>query len=456
MSQSLTELPQTVGVYRVPPQMRGRSHRHDPPKVTMFEEYIRQPRVLARLQASAFAPELEALVDYLKRRGHRGHAISGYLLAAEQLADCITRKLVSLDGLTADGLQEFARERATLRVCGCPRKTHDRNLISVARHFFVVLQQRGRCRSPAAAPLPRSHVDALLERFDRHLREERGFAGVTREGNLRILRPVLQAKYGANVVDPAAITVQDMRQWVAARAAATSPRTARGLAHALRNLLRFFLLHGEPVAHLVGAVPTVHVSRLSGLPKALSDEQLTQLTRSIDVSKPIGLRTRAIVECAATLGLRAREIAAVRISDIDWGEGTVHLPRTKSRRGQVLPLPPAVGRALVSYVKKGRPRSSTGLVFVRHYLPVGGPLHSSDVSGSVRRAMRLAGLRLPSMGAHALRHTTASRLVRSGVGIKDVADVMRHRDIDTTRIYAKVDWPRLTEVAAQWPTPETS
>jgi len=421
----------------------------------MFEQYIRLPRVLARLRASAFAPELEALVGYLQRRGHRRQAIAGYLRGAEHIADCFEKKLVSLDGLTADRLQEFARKVAARLPCGCPRKSPDRDLISVARHFFVVLREQGRCRSPVPVPLPRSHVDTLLERFDRHLHDDRGFAGSTRECYLRALRPVLAAKYRGEIVDPAAISVHDVRRWVSARAAATSPRTAKKLANALRSLLRFFVLAGEPLAHLVTAVPSVPTPRLSGLPGGLSDPQLAQLMRSIDLSKPIGLRARAIIECAATLGLRASEVAALRMSDIDWRGGTIHLPRTKSRRGQVLPLPSTVGRVLVAYLKRGRPATSTDRVFVRHYLPVGGALQSSDVTKTVRRAMRRAGLQLPSMGAHVLRHTAASRLVRSGVGMKDIADVMRHKDIDTTRIYAKVDWPRLTEVALPWPTPET-
>ena len=421
----------------------------------MFEQYFRLPRVLARIRASAFAPELEALVEYLKRRGHRGKAVAGYLRGAEHLADCIDKKLVSLDGLTADGLQQFARTRAMRLACGCPRKTPDRDLISVARHLFVVLREQGRCRSPALAPLPKSHVDTLLEQFDRHLRDERGLADSTRETYLRTLRPVLATKYGGEVVDPSGITVQDLRRWVASRAAATSPRSARRLADTLRSLLRFLVLRGEPVAHLVTAVPMVATSRLSALPRGLSDPQFAQLTRTIDISKPIGLRARAIVECAATLGLRAGEVAALRISDVDWRGGTLHLPRTKSRRGQVLPLPAAVGRVLVSYLKRGRPKSSTDRIFVRHYMPVGGALQSIDVTNTVRRAMRRAGLQLPSMGAHVLRHTTASRLVRAGAGMKAIADVMRHQDIDTTRIYAKVDWPRLTEVALPWPTPET-
>ena len=131
------------------------------------------------------------------------------------------------------------------------------------------------------------------------------------------------------------------------------------------------------------------------------------------------------------------------------------MPTTKSRRVQSLPLPRAVGQVLVSYLKRGRPKSRTDRIFVRHYFPVGGPLQSKDITNTVRRAMVRAGLRLPSIGAHSLRHTVASRLVRAGVGIKDIADIMRHRDLDTTRVYAGVDWPRLSEVALPWPTART-
>ena len=164
----------------------------------------------------------------------------------------------------------------------------------------------------------------------------------------------------------------------------------------------------------------------------------------------------AIVECAAFLGLRAGEIATLRLSDIDWREGVLHLPKTKSRRAQSLPLTRDVGRALVAYLKRGRPKASCDRIFVRHYFPVGKPLASRDVTNTVRRAFARAGLKLPSTGAHVLRHTTAGCLVRAGAGIKEIADVLRHRQIDTPRISAKVDWPRLQEIALPWPASETS
>ena len=294
----------------------------------MFEKYCSRPYVLARLRANTFVPELEALVEYLERRGHRVTAIRGYLIAAAYLAECIDTKRISLAGLTADRLQQFARKLATHHRCGCPRKWVHRNLVSVARHFYVVLRQRGRCRPSVAKPLPKSHLDALLEQFHRHLRDELGLAEITRRRYVFDVRRVLVRKYGKRVVDPSTITVQDVRRWVV-QVAETSPSAARGLAVGLRSLLRFLILRGESLDHLVGAMPVPPKPRLSGMPGDLSDAQLAQLFASIDTSKRIGLRTRAIVECAATLGLEGG-IAALRpLRTLIGRQGTIRLPQTK-------------------------------------------------------------------------------------------------------------------------------
>ena len=273
----------------------------------MLERYFR-PRLIARLRASAFAPDLQALVLHLEKRGHRPGAIRGYLSGAAHLAACIEKGLVRLEGLTAEALQDFARQHAKPRRCRCSRLP-TKNFVSVAPHFFEALRDRGRCAAPLVLPRSPTAVDLLLDELDQHLRDVRGLARSTRERFRRDLRPLLQGKYGTGAADPSAITVQDVRRWVTARAVTTSRRTARATATAIRNLVRFFMFHGWSTAHLADAVPTLPSSRLSGPPRSLSDEQLTALMRSIDVSKPIGLRTRAIIECAASLGLRAGEIA---------------------------------------------------------------------------------------------------------------------------------------------------
>jgi integrase/recombinase XerD len=414
----------------------------------MLEDFCRRRSVLARIRRSRFLPDLEALAAFLERRGHRRKTLVAYLYGAAHLVWCIESGEISLEGLTAESLQRAAQRH--FGRCSCPRPRRlDGHFVSVAPHLFEVMRERhGLAPSPPPPPTP---VEAILQLFDDHLRNERGLLESTRERYLRDLRVALGARCGHEDVDMSRWTAQDVRDCVAGRAA-LSLHAARALGVALRGFLRFLTLRGEPVGHLVAAVPTTSRSRLAGLPRGLSEEQLSQLLRSVDVSTPIGLRTRAILECLVSLGLRAGEVAAMRLADIDWRAGMLRINTSKGRRNDVLPLSQTVGRALVAYLKRGRPKTVDGHVFVRHFLPVGEPLISHDITMTVRRAFRRAGLVLPSMGAHVLRHTTASRLARAGVSLKDIADVMRHRDIDTTRIYTKVDWPRLAEVALAWPT----
>jgi integrase/recombinase XerD len=407
-------------------------------------------RVLSKVRECRLSADLEALGRYLQNRGHRSSALSGYMCGAAHLAACIDRGLVSLDGLTADGLQRFARDHVSR--CSCPRpRTKGRNFISVARHFHQVLQERHRLAPPVTQPRNATPVEMMLARLDEHLRDDRGLREASRESTIRQLARVLGERFGNGPVDLACWTAEEIRQCVVARTE-YSLHAAKKRALALRSFFRFLMLAGESVGHLAPAIPVVRRTRFPGLPRGLSEQQLGQLRHAIDVKTAIGLRARAIIDCLVTLGLRAGEVAALRLNDIDWRAGTLRVTTSKVRRGDILPLPARVGRAVAAYLRRGRPVTKRDHVFVRHYMPVGQPLHSRDVTSTVTRAFRRAGLRLPSMGAHVLRHTTASRLVRAGVNFKQVADVMRHRDIDTTRIYTKVDWPRLAEVALPWPT----
>jgi integrase len=155
--------------------------------------------------------------------------------------------------------------------------------------------------------------------------------------------------------------------------------------------------------------------------------------------------------CLAQMGLRAGEVAALSLDDIDWRAGTLQLGRAKERRTSTLPLPACVGRAVVSYLRDGRPRTPRRQVFVRHRAPIGEPITSSAVSAVVRRAFVRARLDVAFRGAHVLRHTAATRMVRAGASLKEVADVLRHRSLDTVMIYTKLDLPALAEVVQPWP-----
>ncbi|NEX23694.1 tyrosine-type recombinase/integrase, partial [Thiorhodococcus mannitoliphagus] len=217
----------------------------------------------------------------------------------------------------------------------------------------------------------------------------------------------------------------------------------------LRSYLRFCVTRGEPVQGLMGVLVSPPNWPQATLPKALSEEEVARLVAELGEDASSTRRDVAIVRCALDLGLRCGEIAALSLDDIDWRDGTLMLRRTKGGRADTLPLPPTTGQAIADYLRLERTQTSSRALFVRCIAPQGRPLGPDGVAKVIRQAYARAGL--TGHSAHALRHTLASRLLASGGSLKEVADVLRHRSLDTTLIYAKLDTPSLSEVALPWP-----
>tara|TARA_B110001454_G_scaffold26605_2_gene26099 strand:+ start:40 stop:660 length:621 start_codon:yes stop_codon:yes gene_type:complete len=202
------------------------------------------------------------------------------------------------------------------------------------------------------------------------------------------------------------------------------------------------------VNSLLGAISSPVRWSQASLPRALTTEEVQRLEAHCAEAKRAPLRLLAMVRLALDLGLRVGEIAKLEIGDFDWRAGTVTLKRTKSQRQDVLPLPVLTGQALAEYMRHERPATTLPSLFVRRLAPHDKPIGVDAVSQAIGRALRGAGI---SRGCHSLRHTLACRLVNSGSSIKEVADVLRHRSLDTSLIYAKLDLQLLAEVALPWP-----
>jgi site-specific recombinase XerD len=186
-------------------------------------------------------------------------------------------------------------------------------------------------------------------------------------------------------------------------------------------------------------------------PKTLTVDQLTKVLDNFDRSTANGQRDYAMAICMADLGLRASEVAGLRLDDIDWDQSTIHLVAPKGHRDRVLPLPRRVGAALAAYLRRGRPRSGHREVFVRHRAPLGEPVSALLVHEVMCRAYRRAGLDASITGTHVLRHTAAGLMYQRGATLKEISDVLGHQSLDTTAIYAKVNWTQLRTVALPWP-----
>jgi integrase/recombinase XerD len=203
-------------------------------------------------------------------------------------------------------------------------------------------------------------------------------------------------------------------------------------------------------ATLITALPQIAQWRLRGLPKQLTREEVKQLLGAFDLDTPTGRRDYAMTRCIVDLGLRSSEVARLQLADMDWREGTLTI-RSKGQRIDLLPLPQDTGRAIAQYLQDGRPSTSCREVFVRHRPPLNTPATAGIVRNAARYAAAHCGLSERIPGPHILRHTLAGQLLQGGARFKEIADLLRHRSLDTTTIYAKVDFLALEQVALPWP-----
>lgn len=293
-------------------------------------------------------------------------------------------------------------------------------------------------------------VDKELRRYDEYMDHVRGLAPKTRSMALRIVGRLLTSRFGDGPVKISAIKPDHVRRFFAEQAKLYSkPANAGIVVASLRGYFRYRASRGDAVHGLVGVLSYPANWQLSSLPKSLTDEEVEQLVGALGQPGRSMRRADAIVRCMLDLGLRSGEVAQIGLDDINWHAGTITLRRTKSRREDVMPLPIATGKAIAAYLKHERPKTDSRAVFVRNNAPRGLPVGPDLVRKVVRQAYARAGL--PYTRSHLLRHTMASRLLAGGSSLKEVADVLRHRSLNTTMIYAKLDSRKLIEVALPWP-----
>lgn len=308
--------------------------------------------------------------------------------------------------------------------------------------LFTLLEELGLAPAPGEER-PWTGADGLLAEYRRFLLTERGLEPDTIENYERPLR-LFMAEAGCAVSDWVAA---DVSRFMTAQAGRLSPRGMERTATSLRSFLRFALVEGLNETSLVHAVPSAPRWSVAGIPRGLAPAEVERLLASCDRSSVKGKRDFAMLVLLIRLGLRAAEVAGVRFDDIDWRAGEI-VVRGKGRTEERLPLPADVGEAISDYLQHGRPRRSEREVFLRLVAPLRG-LSSEGVSEVVRFAGEQAGL--GSFGAHRLRHTAGTQMLRSGASLADVGQVLRHRRASTTAIYAKVDHDALRLLARPWP-----
>lgn len=316
-------------------------------------------------------------------------------------------------------------------------------------HLLRFLRARGAC--------PEAHVETtaaegMTARFEQHLQQKQGLAPTTIERYRTVAGQFLEYRFRRGVVDLTALRAADSAAFIQLQSQRLHPPALKCVVNALRSFLRFAQYRGEVTAGVVAAVPRVAAwSTTPALPKAISPQHAQLALDSCNLGTRVGLRDRAVLLLLARLGLRAKEIIALKLEDCDWDRG--HL-RTCSKGGrqQLLPMPADVGAAIAAYLQHGRPTSPDRHLFLRSQAPIQGLMPGSDAIGTiVRRALQRARVDSPHRGSHQFRHALAVQLLQRGASLGEIGEVLRHQSPQSTSIYARVDIDALRTLALPWP-----
>lgn len=302
-----------------------------------------------------------------------------------------------------------------------------------------------------AAPVALDLHEQIFEDFAGYLDRERGLTRVTIIRHLPVIRLFLKEMNVDRIDDFAGLGQTNIIGFIERHAQDQSPDSAKSMCWTLRAFLRYLRYEDRIPVDLAGCVPRVRRWRYASLPTYLSARQVQQVLDGCDRQTVLGRRDYAILIMLARLGLRANEIATLTLDDVDWRSGELRI-HGKGRQRTQMPLPPDVGAAIAAYLRNGRPRSDSRHLFLRGIVPYTGFASSSAVSVVAKIALKRAGIDgFAHMGAHLFRHSLATELLRSGATLTEIGQLLRHRDHDTTRIYAKVDIDALRGLSLSWP-----
>jgi integrase/recombinase XerD len=317
------------------------------------------------------------------------------------------------------------------------------------RLFLGYLRATAGLQCPAP-PAPISSTSSLFQRYENHLRNDRGLA----ENSLRVYLPLVRtflASKPAGSDFPESLTALEIRDFIVAQTRNRSAEYVRLLSTALRSFCRFLFLSGQMPADLSPSVPRVCTYRQSTPPAFLSSEEVTRALVATDRSTPAGRRDHAILLLLARLGLRAGEVVSLELDDICWRTAEI-VVRGKGRMVERLPLLQDIGQALTAYVCKDRGTTKSRRIFLRLRAPHIGLGGAAAVSEIVRLALARARIRRSGRGAaHLFRHGLATQMIRHGASLPEISEVLRHRSQMTTSGYTQVALEALREVAQPWP-----
>jgi site-specific recombinase XerD len=411
-------------------------------KEIIMERFYKDPRTLVRLRASTLGAYLDAFAQQMSDHGYARSSGRYALQLLADLARWLNRRRMIVSQLTPKHLESYLKYR-------CRHGHHRSGDAAIVRRLFAFLLDKSIVAQ--TPPIEATPAQRLTEEFRLYLERERRLAPATVFSYVVHAGRFLSQCFADRSVRLDRLRADDVVRFVQREAARLHhPKRSKLMTTALRSLLQYARYRGLISIDLRASVPSVASWSMASIPRALSSDQVQRLLTHCDRRTALGRRNWAILLLLARLGLRAGEIVELTLEDLDWAAAELCIRRGATDLDR-LPLPQDVGAALADYLRHARPACCSRRVFVRMRAPHRGFASSVAICSIVRRALERAGLNPALKGAHLLRHSVATQMLRQGASLAEIGELLRHRSQQTTMIYAKVDLDLLRPLALPWP-----
>ena len=408
----------------------------------MINQLFTFSNTIERLRQGPLSEHLDADAAGVAEQGYSHDSIRQQIVAIADFSRWRKQKNIDVHALDSKVVDRF------LRLRGRPRRVR-RGDPKTLQRLLTMLRQKGVVK-PHQPPVTDNAQARIVADFQRYLLQERGLSPLTLLHYVPVMEQFLSERFHNRAPNFAMLRAPHVTGFVMRHARQLSPMRARLMVTALRSFFRYRRHRGAIATDLAACVPTIPNWSLSTLPRFLPAATVERILECCDQTTSVGRRNHAILLLLARLGVRAGEVVGLSLDDIDWSTGQITL-RGKGGKSAQLPLAADVGAALAAYLRHDRPRSATRRVFLRHRAPLVGFGNSSTISSLVRRALKHAGVESAHTGAHVLRHSLATSLLRQGGSLDEIGELPRQQSPNTTAIYAKVDVTALHTLALPWP-----
>jgi site-specific recombinase XerD len=408
----------------------------------MIEAFYSPGFDVSRYRRGPLKPHIDPFALQLSRLGYSVQVGRWKIRLVADLSRWLERRQMGTRDLNEEQIARFSRVRKKHGLLRAGDRQTLTGLLHQLRQAEVI--------PPRRDPVRLNPIDQISADYARFLSQQRGLSQATIDNYLPTARRFLKTRFGTRAIRPEELRGADVSRFILRDRSKASPRRLQSVTTALRSFLGFLTQAGRTAVNLAATVPTVCNWHGTELPRYLETEQVDNLLKGCDQNTPEGRRDYAVLLLLVRLGLRAGEVARLCLEDINWEAGEV-LVCGKSAREDRLPLAPQVGQALARYLKEDRPASPSRRVFLRTKAPRQGFSSSVAICNILERALVRVDLHPEHKGAHLLRRSLATQMLRGGASLTQIGQVLRHQLVQTTEIYAKVNITALRALAQPWP-----